>query len=431
MITALADEKQVSPLQIKFLGGTREVGRIAIAVKTQKAQVLMDYGVMLNHEPGFPMHIPPKDVDAIILTHTHLDHSGAIPVFYIHGKKPLYTNRLTSELNQLLISDFIHLSSYYLPFEYLELKTMMRNSKHVDFGVEETIGDIEFRLMNAGHIPGSALILVEAEGKRLLYTGDFNTVDTRLLEGAKMKFNDLDAVIIESTYADEDHSDRLKLEKQLIAEATDVVERGGTVLVPAFGVGRSQEIACIFAAHHFEYSVTLDGMAREVSRTMMNHSHFLRDPKLFEDALRSVDWVQGWRDRRKAAKKPGVIISPAGMLKGGPSVFYMSKLGKKARNAVFLVSYQIPGTPGRQLLDKGMCLIDGKMRKVRARVQHFDFSSHGGASELKESVRKLGGEPKIFVVHGAEGNCRLFAKWIKTELGLKAKAPKTGDVVNL
>ena len=421
----------MTPVYIKFLGGTHEVGRIAIAVKTQKTQVLLDYGVMLNHEPGFPMHIPPKDVDAIFLTHSHLDHSGAIPIFYIHGKKPLYANKLTSELNHLLISDFIHLSSYYLPFEYLELKSMMRSSKHVDFGSEEKIGDIKFQLFNAGHIPGSALILIEAEGKRLLYTGDFNTVDTRLLKGAKIEWNDLDALIIESTYADEDHTDRLELEKRFVAEVTEVVERGGVVLVPAFGVGRSQEIACVLAAHHFEYSVTIDGMAREAGRIMMNNREFLQDPKLFMNALHSCDWVEGWRDRRKATKKPGVIISPAGMLKGGPSVFYISKVGKKTQNAVFLVSYQIPGTPGRQLLEKGMCTIDGKMKKVKASVEHFDFSSHCGASELKETVKKLGGEPKIYVVHGAEGNCNLFARWIKKNVGFEAIAPKAGDTFKI
>jgi len=417
----------MSSLQIRFLGGTREVGRNAIAVKTQKTQVLLDYGVMLDHEPGFPMHMPPKDVNAIILTHSHLDHSGAIPIFYIHGKRPLYTNKLTSELSELLISDFIHLSSYYLPFEYLELKTMTRNSKHVDFNVEEKVGDIRFQLFNAGHIPGSAQVLIEAEGKRLLYTGDFNTQDTRLLKGAEMEYKDLDAVIIESTYAHEEHTERRELEKQFIADATDVVEMGGTVLVPAFGVGRSQEIACILAAHNFEHPVTIDGMIRGANTIMMKHGQFLQDPKLLRDALDSAYWIEGWRDRRKAARKPGVIISTAGMLKGGPSVFYMSKIGKKARNAVFLVSYQIPGTPGRQLLDKGICVIDGKMRKVKARVGHFDFSSHCGASELKETVRKLDGTPEIYVIHGAEGNCKNFAKWIKKELGLKARAPKTGD----
>ncbi len=105
----------------------------------------------------------------------------------------------------------------------------------------------------------------------------------------------------------------------------------------------------------------------------------------------------------------------------------MQKLGKKSRNAVFLVSYQIPGTPGRELLEKGRCVIDGKMRKVKARVERFDFSSHCGASELQETVKSLEGSPKVYVVHGAEGNCTRFAKWIKKEAGLKALAPKSGD----
>ena len=126
-------------MQVKFLGGAREVGRIGIAVKSEKTQVLLDYGVMLDHEPGFPMHVPPKEVDAVILTHSHLDHSGAIPIFYVDGKRPLYTNRLNLELTQLLIRDFIHLSGYYLPFEYLELETMMRSNKHLDFGRETTV----------------------------------------------------------------------------------------------------------------------------------------------------------------------------------------------------------------------------------------------------------------------------------------------------
>jgi len=382
---------------------------------------------MLDHEPGFPMHIPPKEVDAILLSHSHLDHSGAVPVFFIQEKMPLYMNKLTTELAQLLISDFIHLSSYYLPFEYLELKTMLKSSKHLNFNTPQQIGDITFQFKNAGHIPGSVQPLIEAEGKRILFTGDFNLTNTRLLEGATMDYGNLDAVIIESTYANEDHTPRPELERNFVDACTETAEHGGTVLVPAFGVGRSQELACVLAAHHFEYPITIDGMAREASRIMMNYNEFLRDPKAFNDAMHSADWAEGWRDRRKAAKTPGVIISPAGMLKGGPAMFYISKIAKKANNAVFLVSYQIPGTPGKQLLEKGICTIDGKMRKVKAKVQHFDFSSHCGATELKEALKKLGGKPKVYVVHGAEGNCELLAKWARTELELEATAPKAGD----
>lgn len=414
-------------MQLKFLGGAREVGRIGVAVKSEKTQVILDYGVMLDHEPGFPMHVPPKEVDALILTHSHLDHSGALPIFYVQGQKPLYTNKLNLELSQLLIQDFIHLSSYYLPFEYLELKTMMRCNRHLDFGEEEELGDMRFKLLSAGHTPGSAQVLIEAGGKRILYTGDFNIAETKLLPGATMDYGDLDAVIMESTYADEDHTERLELEKTFVEAVTEVVEKGGIALVPAFGVGRSQEIATVLTANHFEYPIILDGMAREASRVIMNYKEFLRDPKLFMDAMHSADWVEGWRDRRRALKNPGVIISTAGMLKGGPAAFYVSKLGKKASNAIFLVSYQIPGTPGKELLEKGICTIDGKIRKIKARYQHFDFSSHCGASQLKEALRRLGGKPKVFVVHGAEGNCELFANWASSELGLEAVAPKTGE----
>jgi len=418
-------------LQVGFLGGAREVGRIGITVKSEKSKVVLDYGVMLDHEPGFPMHVPPKEVEAIILTHSHLDHSGAIPMFYINDKKPLYANRLNLELTQILIQDFIHLSGYYLPFEYLELDAMMHNNRHLDFGVEEAIGDMKLKLFDAGHTPGSAQVLIEADGKKILFTGDYNMEDSKLLKGASMDYGDLDAVVTESTYASEDHTPRPELERSFVEAATEVVERGGTVLVPAFGVGRAQEIACVLAANHFEYPVVLDGMAREASRIIMNYKEFLRDPRLFMNAIHSLDWVDGWRDRRRAAKDPGVIISPAGMLKGGPSQFYVSKIAKKAGNAIFLVSYQIPGTPGKQLLDKGITAIDGKVSKVKAQYRHFDFSSHCGASQLKEGLRRLGGKPKVFAVHGAEGNCELLANWAKTELGLEAVAPRTGETYEI
>jgi predicted metal-dependent RNase len=115
------------------------------------------------------------------------------------------------------------------------------------------------------------------------------------------------------------------------------------------------------------------------------------------------------------------------MLKGGPAAFYVQKLGKKSQNAVFLVSYQILGTLGYEL-ENGKCIIDGKLRKVKAQVERFDLSSHSGASELKKTVEELEGNPKVYVVHGAEGNCENFARWIREETGFEAVSPKSGDV---
>ena len=415
------------PLKIQFLGGTREVGRSACAVTTDKTKLILDYGVMLDHEPGFPMHVPPKEVDGIVMTHSHLDHSGIIPIFHIHEKKPVFGTRLTFELAQLLISDLIHLSGYYLPFEYLELQTMLQNCVNLDYREKRVLGDIQLQLLDAGHLPGSAQALIEAEDKRLVYTSDYNMLSTRLLSEADRNYGPLDVFITESTYANEDHPERAALEKEFVEKITDVVENGGTVLIPAFGVGRSQEIACVLAACHFEYSVTVDGMTRETNRILMNRTSYLRDPRLFMEAIHSANTVENWRDRRLAMSRPGAIITPAGMLKGGPAAFYIQKVGKKSRNAVFLVSYQIPGTPGHELLEKGRCVIDGKMQKIKARVERFDFSSHSGASELKETVKKLEGNPKVYVMHGAEGNCENFARWIREETGFEAVAPKSGD----
>ncbi len=202
----------------------------------------------MNHEVGFPMHVPPKDLKGIILTHAHLDHSGLTPLFYIQGRIPIYGVEPTFQLTDLLIKDFIHLSGYFLPYEFIDLQTMLSHTVNVGHRQQFTIGDSQATLLNAGHIPGSSQVLLENHGKRLLYTGDFNDSNTRLLNGADQDYNNLDALIIESTYANEDHQNRAKVEEELVRRVTDVVRDGGVVLVPAFGVGRSQEIISILAS---------------------------------------------------------------------------------------------------------------------------------------------------------------------------------------
>jgi putative mRNA 3-end processing factor len=420
-----------NPITIKFLGGTREVGRSAISVKGGNTQVLLDYGVMMEREPGFPIHVPPNEVNGIILTHSHLDHSGAVPIFHIRTHIPVFTTIMTAEVSRLLITDFIHLSGYYLPFEFLDLQNMMNSCVYMDYRQTREIGDLRFSLLEAGHIPGSSQCIIEYDGKRVLYTGDFNTLPTHLLRGADTDYGKLDALIMEATYANEDHPDRENVDQKFMARVNEVVERGGTVLVPAFSVGRSQEILCLLAAHHFEHSVTVDGMAEDANEIIMRYPSYLRDSRLFMDAMHSAHWIKGWRDRRAAVKKPGIIVSPAGMLMGGNAIFYMNTIARRQENAVFLVSYQVPESPGRRLLETSKFNLGGKIRQVSAEVEQFVFSSHCGRKQLLETAARAGKNARIFIMHGAEGNCERLVDEIHKEVGAEALAPKAGDTFEI
>jgi len=415
-------------MTIKFLGGTGEVGRSAITIKGGETQLIIDYGIILDREPGFPMHVPSKEVDGIILTHSHLDHSGAIPIFHISGKTPVYGTQLSFELAKLLISDLIHLSGYYLPFEYLDLQTMMNFCVNTNYREPREVGSISIELLESGHIPGGAQAIVESSSKRILYTSDFNTANTGLLRGADQDYGEIDALIMESTYASEDHMNRKTVEQNFINRVVEVVERGGTVLVPAFSVGRSQEILCVLGAYHFKYPVTVDGMAKKANNILMRHPNYLRNAELLIDILNSANWIKGWKDRRFAVKKPGVIISPAGMLRGGNAIFYMNHLANKSENAIFLVSYQVPNAPGRRLLDTGKFIIRGKTMKVKAEVEQFNFTSHCGRKQLIETAKLVDSDTKIFLMHGADDNCQSLADDIHSEVGLDAVAPQAGDV---
>ncbi|MEM4246184.1 MAG: MBL fold metallo-hydrolase [Candidatus Bathyarchaeia archaeon] len=418
-------------MKIHFLGACREVGRSGFAVEIDGKYIVLDYGVLMDHEVGFPAHLPPKDVDSIILSHAHLDHSGLLPIFYLRDKTPLYGVEPSFQLSNLLIKDFLNISGYLLPFEYIDLESMMGCCINIPYGQRFNRLGAEITLLNAGHIPGSCQTLIEADSKRILYTGDFNTTPTRLLGPADPRYDDLDCLIVESTYATEEHPDRGMMEEEFVSQATEVVKEGGVVLVPAFGVGRSQEIISILAARGFKYPVYVDGMALKTIHILENFGSSLRDPEFFKRAVRNAEWIDNWKERRKAASTPSVIVSPAGMLKGGSAIFYLERIARDKKNAIFLVSFQIPGTPGSILLEKKKFIIKGRSRKVDAKVMKFDFSSHVGKNELHDVLKKLDSRTKVFVVHGAEENCRSLANYAQKELGLEAIAPEAGEAIQI
>jgi putative mRNA 3-end processing factor len=420
-------------LQITFLGGAREVGKSALLLKGKQSQILLDYGSHTGREPSFPMHVKPREIDSILLTHAHLDHSGGVPLFFLREGLDLFTTGVTLEISMILLEDFIKLSGFFLPFEYADLLTMSKSTKKVSFKQPLQVNsEFKSEFRNSGHIPGGATIVTENDGRRVLYTGDINLRDSQLLNGADLDFGgDLDAVVVESTYSQTEHDPRDKIEESFVSFANEVIERGGILLVPAFSVGRAQEIACLLRSRNFKHQVVMDGMALKVNEVLFRNQEWLRDPELFRKTMENIDVVSGWAHRRKIVKQPCVIISPAGMLAGGASVFYNHEISSEARNGISIVAFQVPGSPGRTLLEKGLTISNGKTTKVKAEIRRFDFSGHAGRSELFEIFDHVKGRPKVYAVHGDGDSCEKFAAEISQRFGLEATAPQDGDTVNV
>jgi putative mRNA 3-end processing factor len=420
-------------LKISVLGAAKEVGRSAFLVNSDHTNVLMDYGVLLKKEPIFPMHVKPRDIDAVVLTHAHLDHSGFIPSLFLSESIEIevYGTLPTFDLSQLLIEDMIKLSGFYLPFEYIDLMTMRRYSKNFGYREPFMINKVKLTLHESGHIIGGATVIIEHDGKRLFYTGDINTRGSKLLRPADLGFGNIDLMIIESTYSQTEQIPREQSERELLEFANEVVERRGTLFIPAFSVERAQEIACVLKTYKFQYKVAMDGMALKANEIMLRYPTFLKNPEIFKKSIGEAEWVRGWNRRKRLVKEPGVIISPAGMLVGGSAVFYMQEISKSDKNGVALVSFQGEGTPGRALLEKKVTILDGKIRRCLADVKRFEFSGHNSRSELFEILDRVKGNPKVLTVHGDERSCTKFAEEIREKYGYDAKAPDIGDIIQI
>ncbi|KUO93622.1 MAG: mRNA 3'-end processing factor [Caldivirga sp. JCHS_4] len=394
---------------VEVLGGGGEVGRMAILVRGSRNTVLLDYGVNFDEEgrPIFPLHVRPRDLTAVVLSHAHLDHCGALPGLYVSSSPPLYTTPLTAELAELMFRDAVKLSGYYLPYEEEEIRNALRQAKSVNFNEAVELNGDSLMFLNAGHVPGSVMTLMSIDGYRILFTGDFNLASSNLLDGADL-YNvprDIDLVIMEATYAGGTHPPRERLEEEFIKAVKETLEEGGSVLIPSFTIGRTQELLLTLIKHDVtEVPIYVDGLARVANRVISKYPQFLRDPNLYAKAMTYSTEIMGNYFRRNALRDQAVIITPAGMLKGGAAVYYLKRLGGDRRNAVILPSYQAPDSPGYDLLAKGVVRVDNEEIRVNAKVYWFDFSAHSGLEELVNFIRYFSEGTNILIVHSSPRN---------------------------
>ncbi len=423
-------------IEVRVLGGGGEVGRTGVFLRdsSKSKGLLLDYGVGFDDygRPLPPEHVKPSDLAGIVISHAHLDHVGAAPIFYVSAKPRVVMTKPTLEVGSILIKDMLKISSYYLDYTEEELNEMINSSMILDYGGEADLDDYSIVVSNAGHIIGSMLTYISTpSGERVLFTGDLNTVNTYTVTAAEPWPGEVDVIVIESTYGGVEHPDRQRVEKSLVEAVEETIDRGGVVLIPAFSVGRSQEVLTMIASEMPYVDIYLDGMSREISRVYLRNSKYLRNPDLFRKALEVAHVVRDWNDRRRAYRKPGVIISSAGMLKGGPALYYLKKLADESKNAVILVSYQSKDSPGHEILETGGIADLGI--SVKAKLMWFDLSSHAGRKGLLNMVLHYkGGLRAVVLVHGDNESRDKLAKSISEELpDVKVHAPMNGEHVLL
>jgi putative mRNA 3-end processing factor len=433
-------------VNIKFLGGAREVGRSAVLIKSKNGKsCLLDYGVRFTEEDRLPIDADLGDLQAIALSHCHIDHSGALPYIYTKYKVPLLTNALTHQVSEILLRDLIKVSRHSYPFGYRELDILRRNTLFLENRIRHKIDDnFYISFYNAGHIPGSVSILVEVDNKTILYTGDINTQTTNLINGADTEnIPKINCLITESTYALKDHPNREDLEKHFIENVVNITESGGNVLIPAFGVARSQEILLLLKKYNFQGKIYLDGLTKKISATYFDHPNKLKDYQFYRRAFSNSKFVT-FKNRKHIRNNSNyVMISPSGMLKGGAALHYIKDILENPHSAIYMVGYQAENTPGNILLETGVFkyhndrksqhISENMQIKAKCDFDYFDFSSHADSSQLLAYVEALefkNNHDTIFCIHGDEKATTTFAKKL-AKLKFNAVAPEAGEAYTL
>jgi len=410
-------------MNLRFCGGAREVGRSAVLVDDS---LLLDFGMLTGNPPRYP--VGDVDPDAVVVSHGHLDHAGAVPALLSgDARPPVHWTPPTRDLALELARDTLklHGGTYGCPFTETDVRRVTQVSETHGYRERFAAAGYEITFFDAGHIPGSAHVLVDDGDTRLFYTGDFHTDDQRIVAGTTAR-PDADVVVCESTYSDVEHAPRDRIEREFVESVRTTVWEGGTVVVPAFAIGRTQEIIMVCAAHDVDCYV--DGMGKRVTEQLRRHPDFLRDAEALRRAKSSARFVDG-RDgqRRRIAEDNTVIVTTSGMLSGGPAMTYIPAIRDRPVNKIALTGYQVEGTPGRDLLETGSAEIDGRRMPVAAQVEQYDFSAHAD----RDGVRALLADyrdARIVINHG--DRCEAFAAELTAD-GYEATAPAVGDEVTI
>lgn len=454
-------------VRFTVLGGGREVGRSCFLLQTPESKVMIDCGVnVASEDRAFPYLAVPEvrlpELDAVILTHAHLDHCGFVPYLFKYGfEGPVYCTPATRDLAVLLQLDYVDIAEREdkpLPYNKRDISAFLSHCIPLNYGdVTDIAPDVRVTFHNAGHILGSSILHFHiGEGLyNIVYTGDLKFDQTRLFSPAVYTFPRVETLIIDSTYGggEDIQPYRVNAEKEFIRTVTETIERGGKVVIPAFAVGRAQEIMVLLEDCKRKrildgMPVYLDGMILEATAI---HTAY---PECLSEDLRELIFradknpflsdmfikVSGPDQRSQVIEgEPAVIISTAGMMAGGPVLEYFKNLAPDPRNTLVFVGYQCEGSLGRRI-QKGWREVPlrgekGRVEEVKVNMEIKTiegFSGHSDRAQLLNYVRRLSPKPeRVVTIHGDENKCIDLASALHKLFRVETRAPQNLETLRL
>ncbi|MCZ6634212.1 MAG: MBL fold metallo-hydrolase [bacterium] len=449
-------------MKLHFLGGANEVGASCTLIEIEGRRILVDSGIRMGAAQGsqLPNFSVLDDVgppEEVLVTHAHTDHTGALPVVFgaLPTEVKIRCTPPTQAITRVLLSDAVKLmqrrgeqDGELLLYPPDAADACLGRMAHVPYLTTVPIcgGDLSATWIPAGHILGAASIYIEGRRESVLMTGDVSVANQQTIAGMVIPRCRPDVMVMESTYGNRQHADRAQQETSLALRVAEVIEEGGKVLIPAFAVGRSQEVILILKeamrkGQIPEFPVFVDGMVRAVNAV---YAAFVDDlaPPLRRRVLKGEDpfyseWVGAVSvpaDRdRVLAGPPCCIVASSGMLIGGASSYYAERLANDPANLIAITGYQDEESPGRALLDlvaekeveKRMLMLNGQRVSVRCRVETYSLSAHADGGELAGLVRRL--SPRtVYLVHGDEEARKALASELDLHLSEGVFLPENG-----
>lgn len=416
-------------MNLYFLGGAMEIGGSCIYIRIAGKGILMDSGIRQSNSkdplPDFRTIQKEGGLDAIIVSHAHMDHIGTLPIISkAFPSAPVYMTAMTADLTRVLLYDSLKIMKYRedeIPhYSEQDVLAMLGRIHPIGYQTPFPVFD-QFTLTfyPAGHIAGAACIYLTTEEGSLFYSGDFSSFSQRTIEGARIPKLRPDAAIIETTYGNRLHANRQVEEKRLVDLVSDCIRQEKKILIPAFALGRSQEVLLILRAAIQNQEIPpvpvyVDGMVRDINIMYTRNPTYLKNAigkrvlkgnePFYTKEIQPVAATQK-REELLKGKGPAIFLSSSGMLTGGPSAQYAKELASLENACIIITGYQDEESPGRQLLnllenpEERSLSINGSTIPVKCQIEQVGLSAHGDQSEIMALVERLSAR-RIFLVHG-------------------------------